>query len=63
MEQLHPKMSGSAFWQHDPGYRVNSPLNPHLYQVLSATHHLLMTPTPSWPAIVGFASPKELHGT
>ena len=41
MDQLYPKISGSACWQHDPGYRVNSPLNPHLYQVLSATHHLL----------------------
>ena len=40
-DQLCPKISDSASWQSDPGYRVNSPLDPHLYQVLSATHHLL----------------------
>ena len=40
-DQLCPKISGSASWQSDPGYRVNSPLDPHLYQVLNATHHLL----------------------
>ena len=41
MDQLCPKKSGSACWQYDPGYRVNSPLDPHLYRVLNATlHHL-----------------------
>ena len=40
-DQLCPKKSGSACWQYDPGYRVNSPLDPCLYQFLNATHHLL----------------------
>ena len=46
MDQLCPKKSGSACWQYDPGYRVNSPLDPHLYQVLNATHHLLNDTSP-----------------
>ena len=63
MDQLCPKKSGSACWQYDPGYRVNSPLDPHLYQVLNATHHLLNDTNPRWPGIAGFAHPRELHGT
>ena len=45
-DQLCPKKSGSACWQYDPGYRVNSPLDPHLYQVLNTTHHLLNDTNP-----------------
>ena len=45
-DQLCPKISGSACWQYDSGYRVNSPLGPHLYQVLRATHHLLNDTNP-----------------
>ena len=41
MDQLCPKKSGSACWQYDPGYRVNSPLDPCLYQFLNTTHRLL----------------------
>ena len=37
MDHLCPKNSGSACWMYDPGYRVNSPLDPHLYLVLNAT--------------------------
>ena len=62
-DQLCLKKSGSASWQSDPGYRVNSPLDPHLYQVLNATHHLLNDTNPRWPGIAGFAHPWELHGT
>ena len=62
-DQLCLKKSGSASWQSDPGYRVNSPLDPRLYQVLSATHHLLNDTNPRWPGIAGFAHPRELHGT
>ena len=40
MDQFCPKKSDSACWQHDPGYRANSFLDPHLYQVLNTTHHL-----------------------
>ena len=40
-DQLCHKKSVSACWQYDPGYRVNSPLDPCLYQFLNATHHLL----------------------
>ena len=36
-----PKKLGPASWQYDPGHRVNSPLDPRPYQVLSATHCLL----------------------
>ena len=36
-----PKKLGPACWQYDPGHRVNSPLDPRPYQVLSATHCLL----------------------
>ena len=46
MNQLCPKISGSACWQYNPGCRVNSPLDPHLYQVLNATHHLLNDTNP-----------------
>ena len=45
-EQLCPERSGSVLWQRDSGYRVNSPLNPHLYQLLSATHRLLKDTIP-----------------
>ena len=45
-DQLCPKKSGSACWQYDSGYRVNSPLGPHLYQVLRATHHLFNDANP-----------------
>ena len=46
MDQLCPKKSGSACWQYDPGYRANSSLDPHLYQVLNTTHHLLNDTNP-----------------
>ena len=36
-----PKKLGPACWQYDPGHRVNSPLDPRPYQVLSATDCLL----------------------
>ena len=45
-DQLCPKQSGSACWQCDPGYRVNSPLDPHLYQALNTTHRLLNDTNP-----------------
>ena len=56
-DQLCPKISGSASWQSDPGYRVNSPLDPHLYQVFNATHHLLNDTNPRWPGTASFAHP------
>ena len=46
MDQLCPKKSGSVCWQYNPGCRVNSPLDPRLYQVLSATHRLLNDTNP-----------------
>ena len=46
MNQLCPKISGSACWHYNQGCRVNSPLDPHLYQVLNATHHLLNDTNP-----------------
>ena len=46
MNQRCPKISGSAYWQYDPGYRVNSCLDPRLYRVLSTTHHLLNDTNP-----------------
>ena len=45
-EQLCPYKSASACWQYDASYRVNSPLDPCLYQVLSTTHHLLNDTNP-----------------
>ena len=45
-DHLCPKKSGSACWLYDAGYRVNSPLDPHLYQVLSATLYLLNDTNP-----------------
>ena len=45
-DQLCPKKSGSACWQCDPGYRVNSPLDPYLYQALNTTHCLLKDTNP-----------------
>ena len=45
-DQLCPKKPGSAYWQYNPGYRVKSPLDPRLYQVLSETHHLLNNTNP-----------------
>ena len=45
-DQLCPKKSGSACRQCDPGYRVNSPLDPHLYQALNTTHRLLNDTNP-----------------
>jgi len=33
-------------WQYNPGYRVYSPLDPRLYQVLNATHRLLNDTNP-----------------
>ena len=46
MDQLCPKKSGSTCWQYNPGYRVNSPLDPCLHQVLNTTHHLLNDTNP-----------------
>ena len=46
LDQLCPKKSGSSFWQYDPGYKVNSPLDPRLYQVLNGTHRLLNDTSP-----------------
>ena len=55
MDQLCPKKSGSACWEHDPGYRVNSPLH-FIYTRFSVQLiTFLMTPTPSWLGIAGFA--------
>ena len=54
-DQLCPPKSGSACWQHDSGYRVNSPLDPCLYQVLKKCIAFLITPTPSWPGVAWFA--------
>ena len=45
-EQLCPYKSASACWQYDASYRANSPLDPGLYQVLNATHHLLTDTNP-----------------
>ena len=41
MDQLCPKKSGLAYWQYDPGYRVNFPLDPRLYQIPNANYCLL----------------------
>ena len=41
MDQLCPKKSGSAYWQYEPGYRVNFPLDPRVYHVFRAIHHIL----------------------
>ena len=57
MDHLCPKNSGSACWLYDPGYTVNSPLDPHLYWFSMQLFAFLMTPAPSWPGIVGFALP------
>ena len=45
-EQFCPYKSASACWQYDASYRANSPLDPCLYQVLNATHHLLNDTNP-----------------
>ena len=45
IDQFCPKKSGS-YWQYDPGYKVNSPLDLHLHQVLNATHCLLNDTSP-----------------
>ena len=57
MDELYPKKSGSAYWQDDPGYRVNSPLSPHCTRFSVQLITFLMTPTPSWPGVAGFAYP------
>ena len=63
-DQLCPKKSGFSCWQYDPGYRVKSPLDPHLYQVLNATHCLLNDTKPQlardcWLCLLLGAPPEK----
>ena len=63
MDQLCPKKSGSACWQYDPGYRVNFPLDPHVYQVLNATHQVFNDTNPQLARDCWLCLFLEFHGT
>ena len=51
-DQFCLKKSDSACWQYDPGYRVNSPLDAHVYQVLNTSHRLLNDTNPQLALLI-----------